>query len=319
MTSRSFAKRSWEISSRSATPAAAAPPLAAWLWAVAFAALAVAAFCQAARDVAIPPSQAFLAFNQKRADAFARAGERDAPKILLLGNSRLKYGTLGEAELGELAAGLGHGRMRFLRLVNNWAVFEDFAGLEPTLLAARPDVLVLQTELLAQERAEPARAVLLRDYAEWSMVGRGPWNPGDVDQAELQYGTPCTRESGPKALEERRRWVGRWLRVEPDGASAQLAERFVRRALAQQITVILLQVPRTSAMEEATVAENRQIQTAVDRLMAAYPQIRLLAPAGPSDRRYCDLVHMDETGRRSFSRRLLDALFGLTRSSPAAP
>ncbi|MGH8721601.1 MAG: hypothetical protein ACREU4_06430 [Burkholderiales bacterium] len=238
---------------------------------------------------------------------------------MLLGNSRLKYGTLSEAELGTLAAELGYRPMRFLRLVNNWAVFEDFAALESVLLAARPDVVVMQIDLLAQERAEPARALLLREYAEWLMVGRGPWNPGDLDQAELQFGTPCAHEAGPNALEERRRRVGRWLRVEPDGAGARLAGAFVSRAAAEGIAVVLLRVPRTSTMESAMGEADENILATASRLMAAYPGIRLLAPAGPPDQLYCDLVHLDAAGRRAFSTRLVAALPTLSRASRAAP
>jgi hypothetical protein len=280
----------------------------AWLWAAAFATLAVAAFFHLAGMLAIPQSQAFLAFNQERVGAFASADASDAPRIVLLGNSRLKYGTLSEAELGGLAADLGHRPMRFLRLVNNWAVFEDFAALDGAILAARPDVLVLQMDLLGQERAEPARALLLREYVEWLLVGRGSWNPGDVDQAELQFGTPCTPENGPDALEERRRRVGHWLRIEPDGASGRLARDFASRAAAAGIAVVVLAVPRTSAMEGAMGEADERFLASANALVAAHPKIRLLAPAGPPDRLYCDLVHMDEAGRRAFSARLLGSL-----------
>jgi len=171
MSGSALAGGAWEHPSQLAKGSAdTAPPLLAWLWAAAFAALAVAAFFHLAGKLAMPQSQAFLTFNQERVEAFASAQAPDALRIALLGNSRLKYGTLGEAELAALAADLGHRPMRFLRLVNNWAVFEDFAALESAILAARPDVVVLQMDLLAQERAEPARALLLRDYVEWLLV-----------------------------------------------------------------------------------------------------------------------------------------------------
>jgi hypothetical protein len=316
MSGPSLAGRAWQDSPGLAKAVREpAPPLVAWLWAAAFALLAVTAFLHAAGQVSIPRSQAFLAFNRERAEAFASASRPDELRVVLIGNSRVKYGTLDEAGLGELAADQGHGRMRFLRLVNNWAVFEDFAPLEDTVLAARPHVVVIQTELLAQERAERARAVLLRDYVEWLAFGRGLWNPGNVDQAELQHGTPCAHETGPNAIEEREQRVRHWLRIEPDGASARLARAFVRRATAQGATVVLLDVPRTSAMEDATADASGEIQASASRLIAAQPQVRVLEPAGPPDQLYCDLVHMDEPGRRAFSALLVVALSSLARLS----
>ena len=93
-------------------------------WAVAFAALAVTAFFYAAGEVEIPQSQAFLEFNPRRASEFAAAPRGDELRVVMLGNSRLKYATLDKARLAGLAADLGYGRVRFLRLVNNRAVFE---------------------------------------------------------------------------------------------------------------------------------------------------------------------------------------------------
>jgi hypothetical protein len=313
----SLAGRAWQGSGEFAKLAPEpATPLAAWLWAAAFAALVVTAFFYAAGQVAIPRSQAFAAFNRERADAFASASRPDELRVVLIGNSRVKYGTLDEAGLSGLAADLGYGSMRFLRLVNNWAVFEDFAALEDAILAARPHVVVIQTELLAQERAERARALLLRDYAEWLAFGRGLWNPGDVDQAELQYDTPCAHETAPNALRERERRVRRWLRLQPDGASAGLARAFVGRASAQGATVVLLDVPRTTVMEAAKAAANSDIEATASLLIAAQPGVRLLEPAGPPDQLYCDLVHMDEDGRRAFSARLVAALASLAHPSP---
>ena len=285
-----------------------APPLLAWLWAVPLAALAVAAFFHAAGEVQIPESQAFFDFNQGRAGEFAGSPEGDELRVAMLGNSRLKYATLHDARLAGLAADLGYGRMRFLRLVNNWAVFEDFAPLADAILAARPHVIVLQLDLLAQERAERARALLLREYVEWLMFGRGPWNPGDIDQTDLQYGTPCARDHAPETLQERKRRVQRWLLVQSDGPSSRLARGFVAQAAAQGTAVVLLALPRTSTMEIAARAASAEMRAAAERLILLEPEVGLVEPARPADELYCDLVHMDEPARDAFSAELLGAL-----------
>jgi hypothetical protein len=285
-----------------------APPVVAWLWAVGFAALAVTAFFYAAGKVEIPESQAFLEFNQGRAGEFAARPQGDELRVVMLGNSRLKYATLNEARLAGLAADLGYGRMRFLRLVNNWAVFEDFAPLGDTIVAARPHVIVMQLDLLAQERAERARALLLREYLEWLVFGRGPWNPGDMDQPDLQYGTPCAKDHSPESLQERKRRVQRWLLLQPDGPSSRLARAFVARAAAQGTAVMLLDVPRTSTMETAARAASGEMRAAAERLTLLHPEVRLVAPAGPADQLYCDLVHMAAPARGAFSAGLLGAL-----------
>ena len=320
MSGLSLARQEWRSSPASLGNGARelAPPLVAWLWAVAFAALAVTLFLYAAGKVEIPESQAFLELNQRRADDFAAPPQGDELRVVMLGNSRLKYATLNDGQLADLAADLGYGRMRFLRLVNNWAVFEDFAPLADAIVAARPHVIVMQLELLAQERAERARVLLLREYVEWLMFGRGPWNPGDVDQTELQYGTPCAMDPAAETLEERQRRVRRWLLVQPDGPSSRLARAFIARVAAQGTAVMLLAVPRTSTMETAARSASNEMRAAAERLILLHPEVRLVAPAGPADPLYCDLVHMAEPARGAFSAELLRALTRISGRSLAA-
>jgi hypothetical protein len=319
MSGLSLARPEWSSSPASLGNGARelAPPLVAWLWAVAFAALAVALFLYAAGKVDIPESQAFLEFNQQRADDFAAPPQGDELRVVMLGNSRLKYATLHDAQLADLAADLGYGRMRFLRLVNNWAVFGDFAPLADAIVAARPHVIVMQLELLAEERAERARVLLLREYVEWLMFGRGPWNPGDVDQRELQYGTPCAMVAA-ETLEERQRRVRRWLLVRPDGPSSRLARAFIAQVAAQGTAVMLLTLPRTSTMESAARSASDEMRAAAERLILLHPEVGLVAPAGPADPLYCDLVHMAEPARGAFSAELLRALTRISGRSLAA-
>jgi hypothetical protein len=281
------------------------PPLIAWLWATALSALAVAGFFHAAHHVDIPQSHAFIEFNRARIEDFAGTREEDALRVVMLGNSRLKYGTLDEAQLEELADHGGYGGMRFLRLVNNWAIFADFAALADDLLAAQPDVIVIQLELPAQERAERARALILREYVEWLLFGRDTWNPGNEDQRELQHGTPCASSEN---LEDRKRRVGRWLRIEPGAASADSARDFVARAVAQGAAVVVLPLPRTSTMERATAAATRELRAAAGQLISRQPGVRLMLPTTVPDQLYCDLVHMNDLGRQRFSSWLVGAL-----------
>ena len=295
-----------------------APPVVAWLWAAAVAVLAVTAFFYAAARVEIPESQAFLEFNQRRVSEFAASRQEDELRVVMLGNSRLKYATLNDERLGGLAAARGHGRIQFLRLVNNWAVFEDFAPLADAILAARPQVVMMQLELLVQERAERARALLLREHLEWLVFGRGPWNPGDIDQADLQFGTPCAKDHAPETLAERKGRVQRWLRVQPDGPSSRLAQAFVAEAAARGTAVVLLALPRTSTMAAATRPADNAMRAVAERLILRNPEVRLVEPAGPSDELYCDLVHMAEPARGAFSTALLDVLSRVSEPSLAA-
>ena len=150
--------------------------------------------------------------------------------------------------------------------------------------------------------------MLLREYTEWLVFGRGPWNPGDMDQTELQYGTPCANEHSPEALEVRKRRVGRWLLIQPDGPSSRLSRAFIARAAAQGAAVVLLALPRTSTMEAAVRSASGEMLAAADQLISLHPRTHLLAPAGPPDQLYCDLVHMAEPARRGFSAWLVGAL-----------
>ena len=61
--------------------------MSAWLWGLAFTALAVIAFFHAAEQVEVPQSQAFLEFNHVRASEFVGAREGDELRVVMLGNS----------------------------------------------------------------------------------------------------------------------------------------------------------------------------------------------------------------------------------------
>ncbi len=283
--------------------AEAAPPIA-WAWAAALGFVAVAGALVATVHVEVPPSEAFEAFNRDRLRAFAE-GPRDAGlRVVLLGNSRLKFATLLDAPADGPDAAVVP-----LRIANDWAVFSDFAPLADDILGARPDAVVIQAALLAQERGNVAGLRLLRDYAEWRAVGRGQWNPGRIDQHALQFGRDCVGEFTPEAVDARLERTGRWLTLDPAGGNHQALRAFVARAAELGIAVVVVRIPSVALYEEAAGAA---LDGAVATGLAALPGdagVRLLRfPDGLDQGHYCDIVHMNERGRVRFTAWLVDAL-----------
>ncbi|MEE9140901.1 MAG: hypothetical protein V3U18_09035, partial [Alphaproteobacteria bacterium] len=260
-------------------------------------------------------SQAFYEFNMARIDQFAEASTgrpADGLSVVMLGNSRLKYATLSEAEMVALAESRGLGEMRFLEFVNNWAIFEDFEGLAAPLLEAEPDLIVFQLELLVKERADFSRLLLLREYVLWQLLGIGPWNPGNIDQRALQFDRPCANDHSQDAIATRLERTERWLSYDALGRSARLARDFIATATVRGIPVVLLSIPKTQKAEEfpilATSTLWRMLDHEVERLESNDKVSHWRYTAAIPDGEFCDVVHMNESARRNFSAWLVSRL-----------
>ncbi|MFQ5784355.1 MAG: hypothetical protein ACE5H8_05970 [Alphaproteobacteria bacterium] len=279
-----------------------AAPFICWLWAAPFALLLWVGYEAAPKYVEPPPSAAFDDFNRARIAAFARTPRDGVLRVVALGNSRLKHATLDDGDLARLADEVGAGRMAFLRLVNNWAVFEDFEPFADDLLALKPDVIVLQLELLGAEHGRVGRQVFLVDYLFWRLLGFGPWNPRQVDQRDLQFAKPCADDRDALRLRGRVRMTEAWIVDDGAGTSTKLARAFVARARAAGIRVVLLAVPKTERMEAVRPSARDGLVAAANNLERADDGLRLLRyPGAFADDRYCDFLHMNDRGRAEYS------------------
>lgn len=270
-------------------------PLAVWAYALAFAFLL---FWQLHNHLIgeTPRSEAFHLHNEARLESLARAVDAGAIGVVLIGDSRLRYATPQDDEFSTLLTERLGRPVRVVRIAHDWAVFDDFAGLAPSILAAHPTLLVLQEELFAKERETPSRLLLGRSYLLWQIKGRGPWNPGDKDQALYQSEQRCDVLPDIDAEARRQRSL-LWVAFDPNGANARAIAAYRDEAEAQGVGTAVLSLPITGA--------GRAILPAYH-----HPQDgRTLAMAGTiPDADFCDVVHMNADGRAAFTAWLLPNL-----------
>lgn len=287
----------------------AAPPLA-WLWAIAIFLVTLAFYVIWLDRMEFPKSIAFRDYNLARIASFDAAFPKgEAFRVVTIGNSRLKFGILDDDEMTELARKMGTGRFGVLRLVNNWAVFEDFELLTDQLLAIRPDVIVLQLDLLGTERAESNTASLKREYLIWQLFGYGPWHPYFESPDAMQYDKPCAGVDPETHVKTRIPRTRRFLTIDVPGASGRLAQAFIREAARAGIPVTVMTIPSTAIMERAHPSDQRPFLEALAEARKAGGDIPLLRYPDPiPDHGFCDAVHMNEAGRTAFSRWFISKL-----------
>ena len=261
-------------------------PLSTWIWSLAFAPV----LFYVLTSVFEPPnSEAFHQYNSWRVTELRARAVDDAEVVILLGDSRLRYATHADDVLSARITEAAGRPVETLRIVNNWAVYDDFASLIDALLDTQPSLIVVQFELMSKERAQQGRLLMGSQYLLWRFFGNGDWNPGNLNQALLQDEQRC-EVLLDEDLETRRARVFRWVNFDANSRAAQSMQAFVAAAQAQRIHVAFIQIPISS---EATAG-----------LPAPDPMrgLDILAPPiDLPDSRFCDLVHLNPQGRDAYS------------------
>lgn len=265
-----------------------------------------------------PGLTAFEQYNLGRIREFSKRAANADLRIVMLGNSRLKYSTPPDVDFSKLLSDASGRHVEVLRLVNNWAVFHDFAELLDPIAALKPDIIVLQLQLLGQERALAARSLILQDYVDWLISGNHqPWNPGDIDQAALQTAVPCVHDFSDAALRDRLARTRQWLSFDPDSPSGRKARDWARAEAAGDTKVLILSIPRTPTIKQATGIDfDEKSSDVIDRLLdtQGITFARFDEPL-PQDA-FCDVVHMDEQGRERLTAWLVERLTALGGERP---
>lgn len=280
------------------------PDLSLWRRAAAILSLLVLALIGIGLAVGAPPSQAFYAFNMQRLRAFqAEHDPRDAHtlRVVMLGNSRLKNGTIEAAQIERWAAQYGYTRIESFRLVANWAVFRDFAPLLDQVRALRPDVYVMQMDLLVDDMAPAFEAQLAFNYLRWLTAGQGSWSW--YEPRDEQLGLVCTSEGEPEVRADR---AALKLISDPDSESPRMARAFIREVAADGTEVLLVTVPKSAAFERISPSVNDKMLASAREIAAKRPSVTV-APFADSlpDDHFCDVAHLNRQGATAFSRWLV--------------
>lgn len=283
------------------------PELSLWRRAAAVLSLLVFALIGIGLAVGAPPSQAYYDFNLQRLREFRAEHELREPRtlrVVMLGNSRLKNGTIETAQIDRWAGRYGYTRIEYFRLVANWAVFSNFIPLLDQVRALQPDVYVVQMDLLIDDMAPAFESQLVFNYLRWLTAGDGPWSW--YEPKDEQLGFVCTNEGQPEMRAAR---AVLKLTSDPESESPQMARAFIREVAATGAEVLLVSVPKSDAFERVSPSVNDRMLTAARQVAAELPSVTV-APFVESlpDDHFCDVTHLNRQGAAAYSRWLVERL-----------
>lgn len=274
------------------------PAIECWFWAGFFSLAGILLVMYRLSKAELPSIDAFHEFNLARIADFAASSA--AHKVVMLGNSGLKYATASETDLAAISAGNGL-EIAYLRIVHNAAEFADFERFLDPILALRPNIILLQAPLYVRDRVNHLDLRMLQNLALWSLRGEeGLWNPLGIDQAGLQYGVPCTRDFSAADLRDRIERAHEHGTYATDGRNAVAAKAFIERAHSGGTDVIALAIPRTRPLTEA-LHDFYGERLIVEHVLSDRSRSWVYPGTIPDDQ-FCDLTHMDVGGRNRFSR-----------------
>jgi hypothetical protein len=255
-----------------------------------------------------PPSQTYYDFNLRRLQEFRAEHDPRQPgtlRVVMLGSSRLKNATIDADVFDKLAKRHGFARIDQFRLVANWAVFRNFAPLLDDMRALKPDVYVIQMDLLLEEMAPTFESQLAFNYLRWLTAGAGPWSW--YEPREEQLGLVCTDEGTPEVRAAR---AALKLKDDPEAESPRLARAFIRDVvLTDGAQVLLVSVPKSSAFERLAPSAGPAMLSAAQRLARDLPRVTMLPYRQPlSDDHFCDVAHLNRRGAEIYTGWLVDQI-----------
>jgi hypothetical protein len=286
------------------------PPLRIWI----ATALVLSAFFTVSIVSFSRHEDQFLPYNRARVAAFAEhEPSTGSYRVVALGDSRLKYATLNERELTGLAESFGIPDLRFLRIVENAATYRRFEGLADPILTSRPDLLLIQLDVIFRERA------LLTAYEEYKSyltrwIRHLLWGFPLENPEGRQIGIGCAEDEPRERLWAHATTYERRLYIDPSSRNVDGALRLARRAQQAGTDVAFLEIhssPELRAHFRGTGLDDRE---ALDRLRRASDlPIWRFPPELANSEHYCDYIHLNAPARVHFSHWLIGRIAAATR------
>jgi hypothetical protein len=238
----------------------------------------------------------FDRFNLDRLEALL-ANDTDL-KLLFLGDSRTRYAIEPSALEKAIHDQIGRDTSVLLITANraNWHRFSAIA--ERLREQPRPEIILMDSGLFAKEWRPLHKLKLKRDFLVWSNVEFGTWlaEYGGMTQDELQTHTECiVPPESPEVRASRVEDNLGIMRFDPNGEAAQMAMAFVDAMRQTDTKVMSYNVPA------APGGEPLSFQRALDDLS-------LRVDFAVEDEKYCDAVHLNETGRNEYTASIAVAL-----------
>jgi len=265
-------------------------PLDVWVYSLVFSISFMYIFYTWILTVA-PPSADFTEFNSKRLKKLNDENISNVIKIVILGDSRLRYATFADKEMEEFLTLKLNVPVKVTRIINNWAVFHDFSRLTTPIFSASPDLIVIQENLLSKGRTEIVNKFIARDYLFWRYFKTNSWNPGGLNQFILQHEMRCTALNISETVEERKKRAFKWFHFNEGSLSQKEITRFLTSATARHIPVLFISIPITTVAKKGLPSPPKYPPETVWEI-----------PEPIIDSNFCDIVHMNRNGRTIYSK-----------------
>ena len=276
---------------------APAAPLSAWIGALVITVFAGLAAWTIAVETGAPAAAPFVDFNRMRASALRGQGPtRDSATVVMLGSSALKYATREEPVFADAISSRIGRPVRVLRIVSNWGTFSDYVPLADDLVALRPDLVVLEQQLLATDRPRKRSFLLWVEGARLRLGVASPLESSAEDEAYVQFEHPCWKRGFGRRLPDHLRELNEWVAVRPDGPAATAARQFVENLLSAGAAVALVDIPRRPDYAEQ-IRQSRSAANSGAAFEALQQRVQHWEH-GPLDAGlYCDLTHVTPAGQ----------------------
>ncbi|MCW2237796.1 hypothetical protein [Azospirillum canadense] len=248
----------------------------------------------------------FVWYNMNRIAATAdRAGHgMGAPVVVALGGPTLRHATLDEDGMAKLAARDGVEHFQFLRIVHEHAQFADFEPMLGAILKIKPDLVLLDLDLLFAGRHPLAD---LRSYGSVVTGMALEGKPYLADQIAIQYDKPCrapdpngrTGADVERRVEEARSVVA----LDPEAPAFEAVRRFADQARAAGTRVALLHLRRPTAFEERMYGPGNSYLPAALARLSGQPGLPVwrFPDSLHKSANYCRSGALGPDGRKAYS------------------
>jgi hypothetical protein len=202
-----------------------------------------------------------------------------------------------------------------LRMVDNMATYGSFAALYETILAARPDLLLIQVDLLLRE---PTMRSYYNHYtrhlSRWMRYILRRGSP-ERDQQSVQYERFCAEGETPEETWARMTEFPSWIRIDPSPRTRERALQLVDRARRAGTAVALVEVRSSPELEAYYRGSDLDSREALARLRRASDLPLWSFPSTLAvGENFCDYTHLSEPARARYSEWLIARIASAARS-----
>lgn len=238
-------------------------------------------------------------------------------KVVVLGNSRVRYGFAHGFDPAEPVK-LPDGRtMHVVQFSEDVALFEQYQALWPYIIMAKPDLIVFTDMLVStQRRAAKVSLTNMSDviFGALTRVVTGRTAEEEWDAARRNINDNCPEVLKSTHVQDRLIFTAhRDNHALENNPNADAARAALRQAQMAGIPVAMLRFPsNTPAYEPYNVPRHLidfyglgYVPTPEQFLPEQYKDVKWLEYPRPSPDQYCDFVHFNPKGRESFTEWLL--------------